>query len=352
MAFTASALQEAQYRLAEMYATPNISQTEMMEGSATTAAAMLRRQRARTVQRAVDGKCVGWEAWFFRPAAEEHSATTAPTTCDIPTGNQGSTVKADYSTAVLARTDAVVQSNRCDNLITLTEELTSQVNHMMVKLRKQLNRGVVIPALTAAAQQNLDTMLPDDWNDDNPRIITPDDVYKFENLNEFDIIAANNNFAEWFWVSGRLFNTDKWRAMLNTSNEGYRDQMLAWAQQQIYFDVRDLDQVMTKKTAFAVEANSYAFWNYCGYTPTQQEIYDRHWVWAQADPFLVWNDDGTLRPVLYAMEMKEACEERATGTEEHRSTIRLYGRLMGGFAFAPEGPNGETGTLEFGYEAI
>ena len=69
MAFTASALQEAQYRLAEMDANPNTAQPEDLEGSATTAAALIRRQTARTVERATGGKTVGWEAWFFRPAA-------------------------------------------------------------------------------------------------------------------------------------------------------------------------------------------------------------------------------------------------------------------------------------------
>ena len=33
MAVTASALQTAQYKLAEMFASPNISQTESLEGS-------------------------------------------------------------------------------------------------------------------------------------------------------------------------------------------------------------------------------------------------------------------------------------------------------------------------------
>ena len=353
MAFTASALQEAQYRLAEMFASPNISQTESMEGSAVAANAMLRRQTGRVVERAVNGKCVGWEAWFVRPAAEEHADTTAPSTCDIPTGSQASTVKADYSTTVLARTDAVVQSNRCDNLITLTEELTAQIQHMMVKLRKRLNRGVVIPALTAAAQANMDTFINSTWDDttDTPRILVPETDFTYENLNEFNIIAQNNNFADFFWVTGRLFNDNKWMAMLNSGNETFRNQALAWNSQEIYFDVRDLDQTMTKKTAFCVESNSYLFWNYAMYSPVQTEIYDRHWVWSQTDPFLMWNNNGRLSPVVYEFEMKEACEER-DAQEHHRSTIRLYARLLGGFEFAPTGPNSESGVLEFGIEAI
>ena len=49
--------------------------------------------------------------------------------------------------------------------------------------------------------------------------------------------------------------------------------------------------------------------------------------------------------------MKETCAARDSH-EHHQSTIKLYARLLGGFEFAPAGPNGETGVLEFGVEAI
>ncbi len=354
MAFTASALQVAQERLDNIYAQPSISTPEMLEGSAATARFMLANQRSRTVQRATNGECVGWEGWYFRPAAEEHADTTAPSTCDIPSGSQGETLKGEYENAVLARTDDVVQSNRCNNLLTMAEEMEKQVMHMMVKLRKRLNRGIIIPGLTAAAQTNLDTFINSTWDytTDAPRILVPETEFTFENLNEFNIIADNNNFSDYFWVSGRLFNDNRWMAMLNAANETYRNEARAWAEQQIVFDTRDLDQAMTKKTAFAVDRNSYAFWNYSPYTSEAREIYDRHWVWAQADPILQWNFNGRLVPVMYAFEMKEACEERVSSTEVHRSTIRLYGRLVGGFEFAPAGPDSETGVLEFGVEAI
>ena len=353
MAFTASALQEAQYRLSEMFASPNISQTESIKGSAITAAAMLRRQTGRTVERMNGRTCVGWEGWFFRPLAESHADTTAPSTCDLPTGSAGSTIKADYVNAVLARTDAVLETNRCDNLLNTAEEMQGQIRQMMVELRLRLNRGVVIPAITAAAQTNLDTFINSTWDGTTaaPRILVPEADFTFENLNEFDIVAQNNNFADYFWVSGRLFNDNKWMAMLNSGNETLRNQALAWAQQEIFFDIRDLDQTMTKKTAFAVDANSYLFWNYSTYTPAAVEIYDRHWVWTQADPFLVWNNGGRITPVLYEFEMKETCLERDS-LEHHRSTIKLYARLLGGFEFAPAGVNSETGVLEFGVEAI
>ena len=62
--FTASALQVGQIRLGEMFATPNIAQTELLKGSASTARALLAKNKSRTVPRLVGDKCVGVEAYY------------------------------------------------------------------------------------------------------------------------------------------------------------------------------------------------------------------------------------------------------------------------------------------------
>ena len=57
--FTASALQVGQIRLGEMFATPNISQTELLKGSAGTAKALLAKNKSRTVPRLnINGRSV------------------------------------------------------------------------------------------------------------------------------------------------------------------------------------------------------------------------------------------------------------------------------------------------------
>lgn len=349
--FTNSALQVAQVKLMEMFASPNISQTELSIGSAISARALLMKQRARTVPRLVGDKCVGVEAWYIRPHAEGTADTTAPSTCATPCGDEAETLKGTYDTEVLARSQAKVEDNRCDNLITFGEELAAQQQHMMAKMRQDLNKLIVITRVAAASQANLDTFIDATWDStiNTPRIVVPETDFTYEKFNEFGIVASNNNFSDVVWLSGRLFNDQRWFAQINRNNEGFRDRAVAFDQQEMYFDVRDLDQTMTRKTAFAVDVNSYAFWNTVRNTPTPQQVNTdsgKKWVWVQADPILQWNNNGRLSPVLYEMEMAETCAGRDE-QEFQQNQYCLYGRLLGGFKFAPTGPNSEKGVLQF-----
>lgn len=346
--FGASEIQVAQLQLREMFATPTTAQTEMAQGAAVAARALLTRQKARTVPRLVGNKCVGVEAWFMRPHA---AVATAPLDCEVPCGDEAESIKQAYNTTTLAASKAKVEDNRCDNHVMFQDELTLQMEHMMAIMRKTLNRSVVIPTISAASQSNLDTLLPAAWDDTTnaPRITVPEADFTFSNLNEFQIIAANNNFGNFFFLSGRLFNDDVWMANLNRMNEGERNAFLAWAQREIYFDTRDLDQTMTRKTAFAIDENSYAFWNTVRSTSIPTEITSNNgqtWTWVEADPILRWNDNGRLRPVEYEFEMQKTCIGR-DAQEFRRNQYCLYGRLLGGFETAPVGPNAETGVLQF-----
>lgn len=349
--FADSALQVSQINLAEMFASPSISQTELKAGAAQTARALLAKQQSRTVPRLLGDKCVGVEAWFIRPHAEHGQDFATPTTCAVPCGDEAETIKGTYESTVLAEAQAKVLDNRCDNVITFSQELTTQQEHMMSQLRVELNKYVVIPGISAAAQVNLDTFIRPTWDytTNTPRITVPETDFTYENFNEFQTVAMNNNFGDFFFVSGRLFSDARWMANLNRSNEGFRDQALAFAEQEVFFDLRDLDQKMTRKTVFAIDQNSYAFWNSVRNTPTPTQVNTdtgRKWVWVQADPFLTWNKDGMMVPVLYEFEMQETCIGR-DAQKYAQNSYCLYARLVGGFEFAPTGPNGEKGVLEF-----
>jgi hypothetical protein len=302
----------------------------------------------------VGDKCVGVDVWYVKPsAADVLSQVSGLSGCAVPTATEDESVKVTYTTAVIAASSAKLKDNKCANLVDFQDELALQIRHIMSENRRKLNREKVIADLTASAQQNLDTMIDASWDDTNPRIIVPTAAFSYDNLNEFRIVAENNGFGEFFFVSGRLFNDDKWMAMLNQANETYRNQMLAWANREIYFDTRDLDQVMTKKTAFAIDRNSYIFWNTFRSTPvpTLVDTENQRYQWAVADPILQWMDGGQPRPVVHEMEMLKTC----TGRDSHGFpifTYTLWGRIIGGFEFAPAGPNSETGVLEFGDEAI
>jgi len=349
--FTASALLEAQIRLGDMFATPNISQTELLRGSALTARALLAKNRSKTVPRLVGDKCVGVEAHFIRPHAENGQDFATPTTCATPCGDESETVKGEYATEVLAEAQGKVLDNRCDNIVTFSEELATVQADMMSQLRYEFNRFIAIPALTAASQANIDTFIDSTWDytTNTPRITVPEADFSYNRFPEFMTLAANNNFGDYFFISGRLLHAPEWMAMINRSNEGFRDQAIAFSQQEIFFDLRDLDQTVTRKTVFAVDANSYAFWNTVRNSPTPREMNTdtgRKWVWVQADPIMTYMKDGRMVPVLYEFEMQETCVGRDAQKFQQNSYC-LYGRLLGGLEFAPTGPNSEKGVLQF-----
>lgn len=352
--FTASALQVGQIKLGEMFATPNISQTELQKGSALTARALLAKNRARTVERLVGGKCVGVEAYFLRTHTENGQDFATPTTCATPCGDESETVKGTYDTVVLAEAQGKVLDNRCDNLVTFGEELATVQAAMMADLRFEFNRFVAIPTLVAASQANIDTFMDSTWDGvtNTPRIVVPTADFSYDRFPEFMTVAANNNFGDYMFISGRLMHAKEWMAMINKGNEGFRDQAIAFAQQEMFFDLRDLDQTVGRKTLFAVDTNSYAFWNTVRNTPTpvaQNTDTGRKWVWVQADPFMTYSRDGRTVPVLYEFEMQETC----VGRDElkfQQNSYCLYGRLLGGLEFAPTGPNGEKGALQFSNE--
>jgi len=349
--FTASALDRAQIKLGDMFATPNISQTELLAGAALTARALLAKNKARTIERLEGNRCVGVKAWHMRTNARNGQSFAAPTTCAVPCGNEAETISTNYDNVVLAEADGKVLDNRCSNAVEFGDELAAVQAHMMSQLRYEFNRFVAIPTIAAASQPNLDTFMDPVWEGVNnaPRITVPLADFNYANFSEFQTVAENNNFGEFFFVSGRLLRSQEWFAMLNKGNEGFRDQALAFAQQEIYFDTRDLDQTMTRKTLFAIDQNSFAFWNNTRSTPTptaQNTDNGRKWAWVQADPIMTYNRNGQTVPVLYEFEMQEVCVGRDTLGFQQNSYC-LYGRLIGGLKFAPTGPNGEKGVLQF-----
>lgn len=352
--FSASVMNEAQVKLEAIFADPNVARTELQRGEAAAARALLRRQTASTVPILTGSECVGADVYFYRPgAADATSQVAGLSACAVPTSTEGESVKITLTSAVLAAASAKLKDNRCNNLVGFQEEFVAAQRHIMSENRRYLNRSKIIADINAASQTNLDTMIPSSWDATLPRIIVPTADFTYSNLNEFRIVAENNGFGDFFFLSGRLFNDDVWMANLNKMNETQRDQALAWAQREIYFDTRDLDQVMTKKTAFAIDANSYIFWNTyrSSSAVTMVDTAGQRFQWSVADPFLVWMDNGVEKPVIHEFEMTKSCTARdAQGFPQF--TYSMWGRIIGGFEFAPEGPNGETGALEFGDEAI
>jgi len=356
MAFTDSVILESQHVLAEMYANPTTAKPELLAGSAEAARALLSRQTATAIPRLVGDKVIGGEVWFLRPGATDTAGGDWPedNECDVPTGTEGSTVKKDLVTTILAYGSGKTLTNRSNNHLSAEQEVAETMAHIMARCRYQLNRNIIITELEANAQANMDTMMNGTWDGvgSTPRIVVPEADFTWENLNEFRIVAKNNNFGDFFFLSGRLFNDNTWLAMLNRMNETERAAYLAWSQREIMFDERDLDTELGRKSAFAIDRNSYCFWNTyrSSASPTKIEGTHEIFTWAVPDPTgLVWNNNGRLVPVVYEFVMQVACTGR-DAHDFHQASKNMSGRIIGGFEFAPEGPDGETGVLYFANE--
>lgn len=354
--FTASVILEAQHRLEDMYATPNTADTAVLAGRAEAARALLSRQTARTLPRLVGNKVVGAEIHFYRSGAADIASGSWPAdnSCTVPTGAQGETFKKDLTSTVLAYAGGQVRTNRSNNLVEESEEMAKTMRDIMARLRYQLNRTVIIDALEANAQANMDTFMNTSWDGvtSTPRIVVPTEDFKWQNLNEFRIVAKNNNFGDFFFLSGRLFNDDQWLGMLNRMNEGERAAYLAYAQRELMFDEVDLDSQLGRKSAFAIDVNAYAFYNVTRSSsqPTPLDSNTQILRWSMPDPSgLVWNENGRLRPVMYEFEAQISCVGR-DAQDFHQEQHNVAGRIIGGFEFVPEGPNGETGVLYFSNE--
>ena len=350
--FTASAIQEAQYKLDLLLANPNTAKTEWQVGEAQSARAILPRQTARTLDRLLDANiCEGAEVWFVRPHAADVDEGDWPTDCDLPAGTEAETVKKDLDTAILAYANAKLLDNRCANLVDFQLEFAEQTAHLMARLRRQLNNNVILTTLHGAAQTNIDPLFPTEsgWDASGVPIVAPPDAFKWQNLNQFRRIAMRNGFGNFFFLTGELFNDDTWMAMMNRMNEGERAAFLAYNGYDLYFDERDLDIHLGQRTAFIIDSNSYAFWNTYR-SPMNATLTDPTtglFVWAQPDPILRWNKNGQLVPVMWEMEMQKVCTGRTAGTGFPQFTYTVAGRLLGGFVTAPLGPNSESGVLEF-----
>lgn len=352
--FGASAIQEAQYKLDLMLANPNTAKTEWQQGEALSARAVLPRQTARTLDRLLDGTiCEGAEVWFVRPHAADVDEEDWPTDCDLTAGSEAETAKKNLETTILAYANAKLLDNRCENLVDFQTEFAEQAAHLMARLRRQLNNNVILTTLHAAAMTSIDPLPPTGWDVSTSTVVPPADAFRWENLNTFRRFAMRNYFGNFFFLSGELFQDDSWMAMLNRMNEGERAAFQAYNGYELYFDERDLDIFLTKRTAFAIDVNSYAFWNTSRGRMNAQLIDATTglYAWSQPDPILRWNKNGQLVPVMWEMEMQKVC----TGRTSHgypQFTYTLAGRLLGGFITAPLGLNYSgtytvSGVLEF-----
>ena len=343
--FSTSVLQRLNVEFEEMFNEPNTARTEFIQPAAV-AKALLENQTATADERLESDKCVGVKAWFIR--ASSIGAVSASTDCTIPGGNEAETVSKNFDSAPLAHAAGTAKDHRCNNEVNFIDESKIVLKKIVTDLDRQTNE-LAIARLAAASQVNLDTGIDPNWDDttESPRILVPQADFTWENLGEFNALVANNNFGNHFWISGRNFYKDYWQATMRTFNDNERSNLKGYESVGgMYFDLRDLDRLMTWKSSFAVDENSYLFWNTATGSSTPTMVDTNVWEWLVPSPVLTYNKNGRMVPVMYKIEMQKTCLTR-TSLGDRQYSYKYYGRLVGGLEWAPTGPNGEKGVLQF-----
>jgi hypothetical protein len=350
MSFTASTMNRVKLKLGLMFKQPLITNANLIQ-PAVTARSLLMNQTATADPILKGSKCVGVTAWYVD--SSDIGNVSTPTDCTTPGGNVIGTLSKDYTSAPIAEAAGTARDNRCDNELAFVDEMSSVLNACFASCRNQLN-AYVINQLDAESGTNIFTGLPSGWDytTDDPNILVPLDDFQWENLGFFRLVADNNNMALPAFISGSGHFYGKWWASnYQRFNDNERGVFQAFNDQKFYFDTRQLDQEIGAAATFAVDLNSIIFWNTTFSTPTPTEksvgSNGKKWVWVEADPELVYNNNGTLVPVMYEVEVEESCVARNSGTTELQKSYKAYVRIIGGFETAPAGPNGETGILQF-----
>jgi hypothetical protein len=351
MAFTASVMNRLKVYIDTMFADPKLVNSHLNQ-PAMTARALLENQTAMADPILKGGKCVGVTAWFI-----DSSGTTevsASTDCTTPGGTELSTDSKDYTTSVLGAAARTAKDNRCDNEIDFIQEMGAVTLAVISDLRRQLNE-YALAELDAGAQTSIDnTGIPSTWDATGsaPEIIIPKSEATWDNLGYLHLMAELNNIGPFITISGAgSFWGEWWKSNYQRFNNNEVGIFQAFADQGFYFDARQMDQILGRSATFLVGVNNYIFWNttFSPAVPTEFSVGSngKKFVFTQPDPVLTYMDNGVRRPVMYEIEMEEACSARNSATNQLQKSYKVYGRIVGGLELAPVGPQSETGVLTF-----
>ena len=341
-------------RLATMFPGANTAQTEYNE-PAMSAKALLENQTTKVDPILEGSKCVGVKAFFIRTSGQATGIVATSATCATPCGVEAQTIDQNYTSSLLAKDAAFVEDGRCASETNFEEEMAATMARLMASMRKQLN-ALVITTITANIQANLDVNIPATWDDttNTPIIDVPAAEFTedgiLNTLGEIQVTAENNNLGDYLILSGRALSVLAWTEKFKALNSDGKANNAALNTFDLHFDFRNLDTLVGRRATFAIDKNSYVFWNtkYDGLstTPKLTDSTTGTYEWMVADPEMKYKHNGTLVPVMYMVETTRTCIER-TDLNEKRYKTCIYMRLIGGLGIIPDGPGGETGFLEF-----
>jgi len=357
---TASALNNVQIELEEMFAGVTPSKMPKVEHIGT-AKAILENSGGSAVSemRNEAGECVGVEVKWIKQGTDAitYSSTGSglDLACDLGTGSGFETASQTYNNNLVIYDLQVVKDNECSNIITFQRLSAEAIERGMRKIRAALNAQAItfLDGRKSAVNNDADVTAGnvDGVSFASSTFDVSSTVLPFndpDTLTVLDTIVANNSMETAFWVAGR---NAFYNAVLNSQfhrqndNERY---LVRFDDYNMFFDPKNLDSSLTGKNLFAVSPGSYIFWNTDVYNTMQwQQIKADMWVSTIADPVLQYNDNGTMRPVLYNVVYQLACSDRNNSTLKHQMNHTYEIRLQGGLAAAPPADDNHTGVLKF-----
>lgn len=334
---------------------------------AETAKIMLMKQTARPAPVLVDGnRCIGFNTHWLKSGDEtidySGDGTNTGLNCDLATGWQAEADRSIYTLNYVAHDTFQIDDDDCDSLVGYQQKQAFHLAKTMGKLKNDLNTRC-INFLDTQKQDNQDgevTAVEGDvvtpsgavvLNADGKTIeILQSDFNDPDTMATLDAIIQNNHMgANYYLVAGRYaFRNAHYNAQWKSLNDNQRNIFPQIDDHDITFDTQKLDSTLGGQNLFAVDPNSYIFWNLT-YSPAQnmtQIEYDK-WAFYMDDPeMMVMNGNGQMVPLRYEIVMQRSCTGRTTNTQ-HYFTDKFEVKLLGGLYGSPTGANGETGVLKF-----
>lgn len=353
MGFTASNILRNNVELARLFSNP-VTTSAPIDVPAITLRALAQNQTFRTDERLEGGKCIGIKAWFPDMSGIATDVAEA-TTCATPSGNPIGTLSVNYDSDVLAQHAQTMDAPRCDNELTRDAELMYNMRICMAKIRKDLN-ALSINAMNAAVAANIYTPLPNlgtawDAVTATPAVNVPKADFKWQNIGWFDAVVSGNSMGEHMWINGATnFYGEWWESKYRNFDANGPSAFQAYNDQRMFFDNRQLDQVLTGANTFAINPNSIGIWQtvHSPSVPTEFSVGSngKKFIYTVDDPEVRVNRNGVLVPLTYHVELEEACSSR-TALGQLVKSYKLYMYFVGGIKFAPAAPNGPSGVMKF-----
>lgn len=363
--FSPSNLYNIQAKVMEMFGTNTPSQNAFRDSETLfgTANALLTQQTARTSDVLKGDQCIGVEAKYLIGAGanlltNETTSGAANTDlggCDL-TGVEHESESVTYENNLFIAAGNAVDDNLCNNLYTFEDLSASALTDAINTVRKTLNERSVA-FLVASAQGNLDSNIAS-YNAGNGAwsgalaaasiTMAGADSLTPASLAYVDLAAMENELREYFLLNGPLhYHAANYNADFRAQNDDGRfDRAAFLGNKPSFWDLRGLAGTNSGRVTFAVNPDSYVFWNRAWSTPNPVEFDENKWTFSVTDPLFVYMNNGVPTPLTYEVVYQRVCTGRGALTQhvrEHRWEVKL----VGGLALAPAGSQGETGVLRF-----